>query len=411
MPFLSLLDDRDKPKGSRDPLGFELVWTHFGRKVIGNLTTITASLESFTIGLLGFAWANRNADKVGNGEKERNRAIREYFLRYEQVASYLRYANGSEDIMGITRVRARMDDPDAIIRVGLGPDQMILTDQASYGMWGYYSSAMRDSDLVEGNDRVPTAIGLEIVALIEADLGATAGRIIDLISSSGVVDKDKLKRLAPGFMRAIGQEAVRSRMLDILMAGRDPAGLQSELWSITQEIFKKKRGQPETPQAFVEAVQNHSPSPALRQALDDIFSVERVLVSANNLFRYCRRNDGERTGTVLGKIKNRYRYAFLPKALPKEKFPYREGVARILDAFRTGNDTHALEALLALNRDVMKQRGGAPWVERDPDDRLRVKIKTERAQLASQADLEQSWDYDYFLGSYLAMARRQLAAA
>ena len=38
MAFLSLLDERAKPKGSRDPLGFELVWSHFGRMVIGNLT-------------------------------------------------------------------------------------------------------------------------------------------------------------------------------------------------------------------------------------------------------------------------------------------------------------------------------------------------------------------------------------
>ena len=31
MAFLSLLDERLKPKGSRDPLGFEQVWTKFGR--------------------------------------------------------------------------------------------------------------------------------------------------------------------------------------------------------------------------------------------------------------------------------------------------------------------------------------------------------------------------------------------
>ena len=58
MAFLSLLDDRAKPKGSRDPLGFELVWTHYGRQVIGNLTTVTSSLNNFAVALLGFKWAN-----------------------------------------------------------------------------------------------------------------------------------------------------------------------------------------------------------------------------------------------------------------------------------------------------------------------------------------------------------------
>jgi hypothetical protein len=32
MAFLSLLEDRAKPKRSRDPLGFELVCSYFGRK-------------------------------------------------------------------------------------------------------------------------------------------------------------------------------------------------------------------------------------------------------------------------------------------------------------------------------------------------------------------------------------------
>jgi hypothetical protein len=59
MAFLSLIDERVKPKGSRDPLGFELVWSYFGRKVIGNLTTITSSMDNFAVALLGFYWANQ----------------------------------------------------------------------------------------------------------------------------------------------------------------------------------------------------------------------------------------------------------------------------------------------------------------------------------------------------------------
>ena len=59
MPFITLLDDRARPEGSRDPLGFELVWSYFGRKVVGNLTTITSSIENFAVALLGFHWANQ----------------------------------------------------------------------------------------------------------------------------------------------------------------------------------------------------------------------------------------------------------------------------------------------------------------------------------------------------------------
>ena len=36
MAFLSLFDDREEPKGSRAPVGFEMIWIWFGRKFIGN---------------------------------------------------------------------------------------------------------------------------------------------------------------------------------------------------------------------------------------------------------------------------------------------------------------------------------------------------------------------------------------
>ena len=80
MAFLSLLDDRAKPKGSRDPLGFELVWSHYGRQVIGNLTTVTASLNNFAVALVGFQWANElHAHLPEHGRQIR---IRDSFLRY-----------------------------------------------------------------------------------------------------------------------------------------------------------------------------------------------------------------------------------------------------------------------------------------------------------------------------------------
>ncbi len=54
VPFLTDLDSRGDVKGSRDPLGLQAIWTHFGRKVVGNLTTVSSSLRGFTTTLLGY---------------------------------------------------------------------------------------------------------------------------------------------------------------------------------------------------------------------------------------------------------------------------------------------------------------------------------------------------------------------
>ena len=132
MPFLSLLDDRAKPKGSRDPLGFELIWTYYGRQVIGNLTTITGSLTNFAVAILGFKWANDLHAHLP--EADRQPRIRDTFLRYEQLAAYLRYLSGDTQFMGITRVQQRMRDKKSRVSFGIGSDSQILSDQASYGL-------------------------------------------------------------------------------------------------------------------------------------------------------------------------------------------------------------------------------------------------------------------------------------
>ena len=108
MAFISLLDDRARPKGSRDPLGFELIWTYFGRKVVGNLTTITSSLENFTVALLGFHWANELVEQADT--QTRQDSVQKYFLRYEQLAAYMRFYCGSGSIMGKNRVLRRIAD-------------------------------------------------------------------------------------------------------------------------------------------------------------------------------------------------------------------------------------------------------------------------------------------------------------
>ena len=139
MAFLSEWDGRARPKGSRDPLGFELVWSHYGRKVIGNLTTVTGSLENFSVALLGFYWANElNPTSVGT-VKERSKRIKETFLRYEQLAGYLRHIHKTgpnsgendkgESILGSRRIKSRIETG----KITLGPEDehQILSSQAN----------------------------------------------------------------------------------------------------------------------------------------------------------------------------------------------------------------------------------------------------------------------------------------
>lgn len=402
MPFLSLLDDRARPKGSRDPLGFELVWTHFGRKVVGNLTTITGSIETFTVALLGFYWAHQLHENANKDTRER--LIRDTFLRYEQLAAYLRYQSGSKEIMGITRVQKNMNSQSDHLDIGL--KAQILSNQASYGMWGLYSSALRDSGLVEGSERKPTVEGDNLARTISEDLDAK--EVISFLREDSHLTREVCERLAPQFWLAIRKDEVRRKLTDVLLRGRQNsnASVQEELFSVTEQLI----GQGQLAAGFarnIDQIQSSAP-PELKGCLNDIQQVERVLVAANNLFYYLLRHDHSSLTAVVGKIEEmNYQYDHLPETLP-HGMNRREALREINDNLKVGDHRSAVQAVIKLNADVMKARGGAPWVSCENDDTLNVKVKSETASLKSQEDLLNNWDYDYFLGSYLRIAKANL---
>lgn len=409
MPFLSLLDDRAKPKGSRDPLGFELIWTHYGRQVIGNLTTITGSLTNFAVAILGFKWANDLHAHLP--EADRQPRIRDSFLRYEQLAAYLRYLSGDTQIMGITRVQQRMRDKTSRVTFGLGADSQILSDQASYGLWGLYSSAMRDAGLVQGDNRLLTPIGLAIAEKIEHKLDQS--HFIDLFSSVKPIAIDELEPLASSFKRAINNKDARRDLMHTLMGGAQHKQMQQKLWLLTQGMAEENSGVNGIPD-FITQVKARSNGSDLMQRLTEIEWVERVLVAANNIFNYCRRKDGAMVAEIVSELEQRYSYSHLSDNFSFEGLRDVLGVQRVdilqrlLQALRNHNQNEAVMALLELNRIVMELRGGCPWVELENGSTLRVKVPNETAALLDQAELESQWDYDYFIASYINIASQGL---
>ena len=82
----------------------------------------------------------------------------------------------------------------------------------------------------------------------------------------------------------------------------------------------------------------------------------------------------------------------------------------MLETIRTtllaGDNKKALIAIFDLNKRVMEQRGGAPWVELEPDQCLRVRVPSEICELCTQEQLIRNWDYEYFFTSYLNIANQ-----
>lgn len=412
MAFLSEWDDRARPKGSRDPLGFELVWSHYGRKVIGNLTTVTGSLENFSVALLGFYWANElNATSAGPA-KERSKKIKETFLRYEQLAGYLRHIHKTEidsegeSILGSRRIKNRIDNEKFQITLGPDPDkQQILSSQATLGLWGLYYSAMKATELVKDDDRGLTDEGKEIARLIEKKLDPD--KLQNLLQSNKKLDRGELRQQSRKFCEAIRDKEACGKLLKNLMKGsnKDPqlAEVQIELWKVTQLCLKEERMGPFP--TFISKVKMKTQNEVLKKRLNDIESVERLLVAINNLFRYCQRKSGELSEVIKGISKKKYNYAKFPEPEQLKGAPYGEKLKAVRNDLVDNNVEQAIAKMLELNKDVMKDRGGAPWVEIEKNKTLLVRVPDGTAELLDQKELQTRWDYSYFLYSYLAVAR------
>lgn len=403
MAFLSLLDERAKPKGSRDPLGFELIWTHYGRQVIGNLTTVTSSLNNFAVALVGFNWANEFCEHLPDGERQSK--IRETFLRYEQLTGYLRFLADDSALMGITRITKRIQDQSFKISLGLHADEMILSDQASYGMWGLYSSAMRDTGLILGEKRKLTPLGKDIAQLIEAEIDKE--NLQALIMKSGELDRKQLQIHAEPFCQAIQSKPIQSQLVKALMSGSESNLVQQELWCLTRKMRVENRLDPAVP-AYIDSIKASTQNKELKDRLIEIENIERLLVAANNLFHYCRRKDGETLEAILAALASEnYNYDHLSPVHSFENITHTHCLLNdIRDSLIGGNNIQAIKQILELNQVVMERRGGAPWVELEKGDKLRVRVPSETSELCSQQELLTRWDYEYFFKSYLSIANQ-----
>jgi hypothetical protein len=67
-----------------DPLGAMAIWTRLGRRVVGNLSTVTSSVRDFKTLVLGFGLLRELRRAAGPDAEVDDLAA---FLRWEQLAA------------------------------------------------------------------------------------------------------------------------------------------------------------------------------------------------------------------------------------------------------------------------------------------------------------------------------------
>jgi hypothetical protein len=425
-PFLTELDSRAAIKGSRDPLSVQAIWTSLGRRVVGNLTTVSTSLRDFTTLILGYYFVERVAEKGGT---EGDLAT---FLKWEQLAAYARAAVNKDAIFrGTERVHKNLNDGSKV-RLSADASGQILGNQKIYGLWGLYTVPARSSGLVDGDPARLSPVARTLVDKVYLPMFQKAGFrnadavVAKLSEKSATIDVEG--RDAP-LLSAVGK-ILRRRVLSdeydtyrehLLLGGpEDSTGRKQALLAALLEATLEDDDWNLTPSSIrhlSKAARDQQEGSPLANSLDRIRTCEMTLAPAVALFDLILGRNGQTVAAVARELHEQWGAAVStidPDAMAELEGELREATGELDSARRwvglaralaSGSYKDALQVLLEHNRHVMKQRAGAaPWVD-VRDGRLQVRFRDEQmSPLPERKELPTYWRHAYFIGSLRQMA-------
>ncbi len=414
IPFLTEIDTRAEVKGSRDPLGLVPIWSHFGRRVVGNLSTVATSQRDFTLRVFGQWVVERIAEQHPESQ------MLPAFLRFEQLCSYARFCHDPEaSFRGVERVRIRLDG-NRRVTLSAAPEHQLLSNQRTYGVWGMYSVPSANSGLLEQDHSLAEAgrvlvetTCLPFLRTLRIDPDKDLLRL--LVESKATVDLDGRhgplvealgKLLAPS-LRGPERPLYESHLL---FGG--PADPTHGRQAVLAKILAKTSGagdQGLTP-ALMRAISKEAATLGSSQLASDLEAIrvcEGVLAPASRLFGWLATCANQPRERLVAQVRKQ-----LGADAPVDAASFRVLAAEVraaaigdadrwivvADAFTAGDYGAVIDELLALNAQVMKGRDGAPWLE-FRDGKLAVRFRDEAAELPRAKELPQLWQHSYFVDS------------
>lgn len=401
--FLSLFDPRLRPKGSRDPLGSEAVWGHLGRRLVGNLTTVTSNLESFFVALLSCNYAHQ----AGRAELSE---FQERFARMEQLLAYLRLSfpnHGSKQaILGITKAKARLSNNS----IFLGLAYPLLTNQLSMGLWGYYTPAMARADLVDIENRQLTEQGQKIADELTVQLGK-AWPALCQICDQGVYETKQALELAVQIESVLYAPVTRTQFVEALIASNNECQAQAALYKHTKYYLTNvlPTGSDLKAKPFLDYLAQCGES-QLENCAKDIQRVEPVLVVNNRVFTWLQGQHDNSIDDVFVSLNQRMNTTEM--FIPALSQPHQSFLQQSAELLNKHNSVAYLDNLLQHHKAIMKKRNGAPWVE-VRDGKVFVRVVSDAGKLPAEEQgfnsIQNKLENSYFLYSFLAIAQEGIS--
>jgi hypothetical protein len=383
---------------------------------------VTTSVRGFTTLLLGLYFAEQHGE-------ERSAADSRYvsaFLKFEQMAAYSRIARSrnadsydEDEIRGIQRAKANLSANNGRVVISTEEKHQLLASQKTYGLWGLYMVAARNSGWLEPSQ---PRLKPEVNGFIEQ-------AYLPRLEKGGDTLAFFLERDGAPF-EPLGRDArLAHHLADVLapplsapekqfygrhlLAAGEAASLQAQLAEHLRDLNESGYFEWPAPMSVAELRElrrraEGADQAPLAQRLGQIEQVEAAISPAAQVFRFLLTRDGQTLPAVAAEIQAAWpgglrfidpvafsvALATTSDALAPEA---RARLRQVAEALAEGDYGRLLPLLLDHNRDVMQARGGAPWV-RMSQSRLEVRFQDEVGELPPYEALPELW-HPYFLNS------------
>jgi hypothetical protein len=394
--FFTLLDESLRPKGSRDPLGLEHVWSQVGRKLVGNLTTVTSNLDNFIIAIVGFQLAAESKP-----EESPDWSV---FERFEQITSRMRFNSNRFGVLGTLKLnRTKDQDP-----VGLGSNGTpILQDAKRSGVWGLYASALAVCRITDDKRRL-TPFGKELAEGFIGEIPPDVQVWLRKQWRTESVTQANLKKYTDGLLRILGDCKARQELLTVIITGGQEATSWQPLLAKQARAFVSENSEWSV-REFLASLHAH---PEFGGYTQRMIKLENVLLLVRVVFEYVLGMRGRVWQQAVADLQGLEQWPELEQLYVPD-FPEinnqawkerAEGLRRISDKARQKNWEGMLESLLAHHAAVMKHRGGPAWCSREGDIIRVIAGEGSKGLPAGENwpdEKRKAWDNSYFISPFL----------
>lgn len=428
--FLTLEDPRARVKGSRDPLGFQPVWSGFGRRIVANLTTVTNSVRGFTVLLLGRYLGNRLLEDGRIGEED----LVDAFLRTEQICGYARYLameEGTESegrILGIERIKRRLSEGKSSIRIDATAYATILSDQKTYGLWGLFSVSARASKLVPDG---PIGVAPEAAEFINRHytptLSSVLDRLLQLVAGGGKLRVSPagsvagaLGEILGGPLSAAERSFYREYLCDAQHCQTATSGRQARFRELLEHHTDLTGNINRAELDRIERAARENDA-GLARRIGRILALEALLAPCDVIFGLLQTRHGQRPADIAETLGDRWG----PTLPHLGEADFSDIQAEIADSvgeevttcmaltnagLRRGDYETSIDQLLRWNELVMSRRHAAPWIRLDDLGALDVRYRGTERRLPSAEAMPSLWRNSYFIDALKALtAQTQVA--